>query len=419
MELQRLRKIFSSTAADPIWHVHVKAAEEFADFGAKMSGEITSADLNHTNRAQDLDLLAGGPDFDDMIQDIRTQIKNDWIFHYIEIEKSQINFDVHLLTVKNPRITRFTATLAGVRTDNMSMPHQVFPGTPADDPFNLADVDFGVMTKLVQAAKGRLGIADGAVQRIVISKPHRENGGAIQWEVEVRSASAPLFWMPGQPPVQEGAVAFDAKGEFLHAKYPPGHGPQTHLLEPSDLQKAVGKISERLGPHAQLSELRISDRSVVSPPRIPTTRRRWLHSNTRTTTSYGSRSRSRKWPGRSGGTPDWRWDLSVITPATVQMIGALEKRALDTLKIDGGAVDSVVISKDKAFHPTNNQVLIEISVKGEGDAQIPLLMTSPALHRNWRRRSVGPVRLQQETCADADERRQRTGTTPGRPIRKS
>ena len=36
-----------------------------------MSGEITSADLNHTNRAQDLDLLAGGPDFDEMIQDIR------------------------------------------------------------------------------------------------------------------------------------------------------------------------------------------------------------------------------------------------------------------------------------------------------------------------------------------------------------
>ncbi len=50
-----------------------------------------------------------------------------------------------------------------------------------------------------------------------------------------------------------------------------------------------------------------------------------------------------------GGTPDWRWDLSVITTTTVRMIGALEKRALDTLKIDGGAVDGVVISKDKHF----------------------------------------------------------------------
>ena len=368
MELQRLPKIFSSTAADPIWQIHVKAAEEFADFGAKMSGEITSADLNHTNRAQDLDLLAGGPDFDEMIQDIRTQIKNDWIFHYIEIEKSQINFDVHLLTVKNARITRFTATLAGVRTDNMSMPHQVFPGTPVDDPFNLADVDFGVMTKLVQAAKGRLGIADGVVQRIVISKPHREKGGTIEWEVEVRSASAPLFWMPGQPPVQEGAFAFDTKGEFLHAKYPPGHGPQTHLLEPSDLQKAVGKISERLGPHAQLSELRISDQSVsftAADPHNPTTLAAFEYKDNdvvRVAEPFQEMARA------MGGTPDWRWDLSVITPATVQMIGALEKRALDTLKIDGGAVDGVVISKDKAFHSTNNQVLIEISVKGEGDA---------------------------------------------------
>jgi hypothetical protein len=79
MELQRLPKIFSSTATDPIWQVHVKGVEEFADFGAKMNGEITSADLSHTNRAEDLNLLAGGPDFDEMIQDIRTQIKNDWI----------------------------------------------------------------------------------------------------------------------------------------------------------------------------------------------------------------------------------------------------------------------------------------------------------------------------------------------------
>jgi len=191
MELQRLPKIFSSTATDPIWQVHVKGAEEFADFGAKMSGEITSADLSHTNRAEDLNLLAGGPDFDEMIQDIRTQIKNDWVFHYIEIEKSQINFDVHLVTVKNPQITRFTATLSGVRTDNLSMPHQVFPGTLADEPFKLADVDLSLMTKLVQAAKDKLGIADGAVQRVAISKPHRENGGAIEWEVQVRSASAP------------------------------------------------------------------------------------------------------------------------------------------------------------------------------------------------------------------------------------
>ena len=122
----------------------------------------------------------------------------------------------------------------------------MFLGTPADDPFNLADVDFSLMTKLEQAAKDKLGIADGAVQRIVISKSHRENGGAIEWEVEVRSTSAPLFWMPGQPPLQEGSVTFNAKGELLHAKYPPGRGPQTHLLAPPDLQKAIDQIWERI-----------------------------------------------------------------------------------------------------------------------------------------------------------------------------
>ena len=368
MELQRLPKIFSSTSTDPIWQVHVKGADEYADFGAKMSGEITSADLSHTDRAQDLDLFAGGPDFDELVQDIRREIKNDWIFHYIEIEKTQINFDVRLLTVKNARITRFTATLAGIRTDNLSMPHLAFPGTPADDPFNLADVDLGLVTKLQHAAKDKLGIADGVVQSIAISKPHRENGGGIEWEVEVKSASAPVIWLPDRPPVEEGSVVFNARGEFLHAKYPPGRGPQTHLLEPADLQKAVEKIAERLGPHAQLSELRIQDKSLsfsAADPHDPHTLVAFEYKDedvARAAEPLQAVARA------IGGTPDWRWDLALIKPQTAQLIGALEKRTLDTLKIKGGAVDGIVISKDKAFHPANNQVLIEISVAGENDA---------------------------------------------------
>ena len=47
---------------------------------------------------------------------IRDEIKNEWIFHYVEIEKDGINFDAHLLSVKNPRITRFSATLSGIKT---------------------------------------------------------------------------------------------------------------------------------------------------------------------------------------------------------------------------------------------------------------------------------------------------------------
>src|SRR5262249_18365140 len=148
--------------------------EEEADISAKLNGEIAFADLNRTKRARNLNLLAGGPDFDDMVADIRSEMKDKWVFHYIEIEKNQINFDVKLKTISNPRMTRFTATLSGIKTYNTSMPHTVFPGDPTDDPFNLDDVDLSLLGKIINAAKDRLQITDGAVQRTILSKPHRE-----------------------------------------------------------------------------------------------------------------------------------------------------------------------------------------------------------------------------------------------------
>ena len=306
MELMRLPKFLGPAARDPYWQVHVEAPEEEADISAKITGEMTFADLRRTKRAEKIDLLAGGPDFDEMLENIRHEIKDQWIFHYIEIEKEQIDFDVHLTSVKDPRITRFTASLEGVRTDNFSMPHMIFPGAPADDPFNLADVDLGLMTKLEAAAKERLAIADGVVQRVIVSKPHRERDSAIEWEVQVRSASAPLFALPDAPPVAEGAVTFDAKGSVLRAKYPQGRGPKTNLFEPAALSKAIDKIAERLGPHAQLTELLITDQSInitAQDPQNPRKLAAFAYQDedvARASTTRARRSPTRSAPGPIG-----------------------------------------------------------------------------------------------------------------------
>src|SRR5215469_11086066 len=262
MELRRVPNIVTGGVTEPNWTVHVEGIEEEADIYAKITGEITIADLRNTKRVRNLNLLAGGPDFDELVQSIRSEIKNEWTFHYFEIDKGEIEFDVTLNSIKNPRMTRFRADLSDIKTYATSMPHTVFPGTPSDDPFSLDDVDLDLLTKLEDAAKDRLGIANGVVDRAVISKPHRERGGAVEWEIHVKAGNAPIFWNPSLPKSPEGSVTFDTKGNILRTKYPEGRGPQISLFDADALTKAISKIAERLGPHVQVTELVIDAKRI-------------------------------------------------------------------------------------------------------------------------------------------------------------
>jgi tetratricopeptide (TPR) repeat protein len=366
MELMRLPKFLGPANRDPYWQLHVEAPEEDADISAKLTGEIKNADLNRTRRAENLDLLAAGPDFDEMVQNIRHDVKEDWIFHYIEIEKTNINFDVHLASSKDTRTTRFTATLSGIKTNNMAMPHMAFPGTPTDDPFALGDVDLSLMARLEATAKERLAIADGAVQRVIVSKPHRERAGAIEWEVQVRSAGAPIFAMPSAPPVVEGSVTFDAKGEVLHEKLPPGRGAPTSLFDSDALQKAIDKIAERLGPHVLLSELLIDGATIKITAQDPQDPKKLAAFAYQDGDVAREADMMQTMVNSFPSGPDWLWDVALLKPAVVQSLGGLEKQTLANLGIAHGAIERITISKDKMFHPHNDQVLMEIRANGDG-----------------------------------------------------
>ena len=366
MEILRLPKFLGPAARDPYWHVHVKGIEEEADISAKLTGELTVADLRRTKRAENLNLLAGGPDFGEMVQNIRSELKDQWIFHYIEIEKTAINFDVHLASVKSPQIIRFTATLSEIKTYNTSMPHMAFPGTPTDDPFSLSDVDLSLLTKLEEAAEARLQIADGIVQRVILSKPHRENGGAVEWEVQVRSGHGPLFWTPNSPPVEEGSVTFDTKGNVVRTKYPPGHGAQANLFDPVSLQKAIAKIAERLGPHVQLTELRIIDQRIDITARDPQDPKKFVAFAYQDEDVARASGASQTMANAFGAGPDWLWDLALLQPSVVQSFAALEQQTMARLGITHGAIVRITISKDKMFHPSNDKVLVEIRASGDG-----------------------------------------------------
>jgi tetratricopeptide (TPR) repeat protein len=366
MELHRVPNILTGGVLDPGWLVHVEGIEEEADIYAKITGEITIADLNRTKRVKNLNLFAGGPDFDELVKSIRSEIEDKWTFHYIEIGKKQIDFDVTLNSVKNPRMTRFAATLSEIKTYNTSIPHMVFPGDPTDDPFTLDDVDLSLLTKLEDAAKDRLGIADGIVERVIVSKPHRERGGAVEWEVQVISASAPVFAMPGAPKPPEGSVTFDTKGNVLRTKYPEGRGPQTNLFDAATLAKAIDKIGERLGAHVQLTELLVADTSINITAQDPQDPKKLVVFVYKDEDVSRASDAFQTVANASGAGADWLWDLALLQPAVLQSIPALEKQTMARLNITTGEIVRITISKDKMFHPTNDKVLIEIRASGNG-----------------------------------------------------
>src|SRR5262249_8996974 len=158
--------------------VHVEGVGEEADISAKPTGEITFADVSRTLRAENLNLLAGGPDLDEMIDNIRREVNDKWTFHYIKIERGGMAFDVTLDSIGDrERMTRFHANLNGTKTNDSSMPHSGYMNMPADPPFDFKEVEWTMLPIVEQAAKERLAIADGVVQQVELTKPERVGGG--------------------------------------------------------------------------------------------------------------------------------------------------------------------------------------------------------------------------------------------------
>ncbi len=366
MELRRLPKIIEPGVRDPSWLIHVEGVAEEADISANVAGEITFADLNHTLRAEKLNLLAGGPDLDEMVQNIRGEIKGDWTFHYIEIDKTAIDFDVTLNSLgARARMTRFIASLNGIRTDPMGMPHGGFPGTQPDPPFNFSDIDWSMLPKIEQAAKDRLQIADGVVQMVELTKPERITGGGIEWEVRIKSANAPLFWNPSQPPVEEGTVAFDMKGNVVRTKFPPGHGPQANLFDAAALQKAIATISQRLGAHLQVSELRVDADRIAITAQDPKDPKKFAVFTYKDEDVSRGNDIEAQVANAFGAGPDWLWDLALLQPSAVQPLAAMEQQTMTKTGVTNGKVTRITFSKDKMFHASNDRPLIEIRVSGD------------------------------------------------------
>lgn len=370
MDLRRLPAIVGNESKTPIWQINVAAVDEGADFGANLKGEITTTDLRRTNRAARLNLFAGGEDFDDFLARIRAETGKAWIFHRIEIDKQDIGLELHVASSPHAQVQHFNASISEIRTTAFDMLHSGLPGDPADDPFDLADIDFSQLLGVERAALDKLAIPKGVVTRIVVSRPHRENGASIEWTVYITQGDAPLFNLPGKPRPLEGSATFDGKGGFLRAVYPEGSNREANLIDPAQLKIAIADIASQLGAHEQVLELNVNPSTIrfrAADPKAPAKLVSFDYAHGLVSRTFGS---EHEIAGLLGDGPDWRWDIALLTPDVIDRLAALTRQAIAARGKPNAALVGYEFTKDKPFYPTNAEPLIEIRTEADSASDI-------------------------------------------------
>ena len=177
-----------------------------------------------------------------------------------------------------------------------------------------------------------IGIAEGGVERAIVSRPDRENDKAVEWRVDVKTAGAP----------------------------------DAGFFQPAALEAALAKIGSRLGPEARFLRLVVASNRMwitIGDPRDPQKLAAYQYSD-----GVVSESDDPTFDAANRGFDDqWFWRLDALTPAFFSALEALEARAKTRVNMPAGAVELIIFSKDRHYKPTNTELLVEVRVVTDGN----------------------------------------------------
>lgn len=333
----------------PEWDVEISSGRERASVYADMAGRITHANFDGTRRAQTLNYLGGGGDFDAAIAMIADVVGKEAVVRSISVDPHSIGF-----VAPNPehpeRFSSYSAGLNGVYRDLLTedMQNLKIPGTDKLARFSITGVDWTLLTKLQDAARKQLELPGGRITGIHLTKPTTGvDDPTVQWEIAVEGAT---------DSASSGYVVFDAAGKVLHTRYPPGKGPKLDLFGAAAYTAAFEALRSGLGEHAAIVELRFDhDRllATVKDPKDP---------NAQIVFEYYGEALAKSimppldWPTFG---PDWFFDLTAAS-APASRWAEMQLDTLARLGMASAKIDRITISKQKLMMPRNDRVLIEV-----------------------------------------------------------
>src|SRR6185369_8828474 len=130
--------------------------------------------------------------------------------------------------------------------------------------------------------------------------------------------------------------------------------------------KALATVTARLGRNLKASEVMVSEEEIAitaQDPKKPDSFGAFAYRDQEIERETGARATI---ANSMGFGPGALFDLATLEPAIAGPLAAMQRETLSRLKVPNGRVIRLTFSKDKAFRPDNDEVLVEIRVAGDG-----------------------------------------------------
>lgn len=348
---RRLFLVPTAHCGDIEWEIKVRSDREHASAYADAKGHLTRVNLDGTNRARNLNLLADAKELQYVVGLVRETFGKT-----PSIAKLYLNSNFLSLEARDPqkpkRLMTFTANLNGVqmRSDALEGGSAGQP-FPEDRFFAVDDADWGCIPEVLRQARIKLDMPKGSLYKFTLGKP--VFGGAAQpvrWTVVIQNEEG-----------ERGEVEFDARGTVAQVRLPADKQIQSSMFQPHGAGKAILGIQKVFGPHAKLIELQFAERYAAITaysPSQPGQLREFLYQEDHfvdlPTSNLASFYRGLK--------PESAFDLDEIAAAFLPKLQQLERTALQRMRLTDGKIESITITRHPKMRPASKRVTIEINV---------------------------------------------------------
>jgi hypothetical protein len=353
MEIVRQVYIIPAPASGPVrWSVSVTSDRESAQIFADAKGAITRVDLTNTNRAKNLDLLQELDHTAEAGRAFRTALGEGPVLLKIGISSKSVGFETNRVDKSFPMQLSgslsarevYSWNLNGLARSMGSVNADVALANAPHAPFGVEEIDWTVLPKLVAAAKDQLGMPNGRITDLGLSKPTDGAGQPVLlWKVEITDANR-----------EHGYVLADIKGVIKQTMLPESRRKPTDWYDPAAMAGAITRMTREFGPAARFVDLTFMNDKVVitvQDPRKPDDYAQMLLTDAGFT-RFGTPSMF--------AVRNPPFTMADLAPLDARKLADLQAATLEKLGMQPNAIAGVTISRGSMDPSPKGNVTIEI-----------------------------------------------------------
>lgn len=340
----------TTSSGPPRWTFVVKSPREEARIYANASGAIIGADLAGTNRMRNL-IMYQRPDLAaDAAAAMREVIGKEPLVLRVSFNSKSIDFET-TLEDKNPLLTglrtnaRYDWSLSGL---SRTMGRPAFPSSNPEMPFAIDDVDWKALPKIVTDARAKLGMPNGRVTSIDLTKPTESVGQPVPiWKVYIEENR------------ERGEYYADTAGAAKHVLLPPSRRTPTAWLNPETVAQSLKRISMEFGADTRIVNILINDRNVSILAEDPRKR----GAATRVLLNENGFKRFGTPMLIGTGRP---YTMNDLKPLTAERLASMAERTTKELKMPPGSVVRFTIGRGVIQASPKGTITVEVRAESAG-----------------------------------------------------